>query len=55
MRERKKNDNSGLTVRIVMAMAADMAACRRNTERACVMFQALAKSVGVDVAHEFVE
>lgn len=53
MRERKKNKDDGLTARLVMAMADEMAACKRNTDRACIMFQALAAAAGVNVAHAF--
>jgi hypothetical protein len=54
VREKKKTTrDGGLTTRLILSMATDMAAAKRSTERACIMFEALAKSVGVNVTHAF--
>ena len=50
-----EEQDEGLTARIILVMATEMAAMKRNTERACIMFHALAESVGVSVAHVFAE
>lgn len=49
----KQKIEKGLTERTVMAMATEMAASKLATERSCVLFLALAASVGVDVANAF--
>ena len=55
MGEVQEQQDDGLTARIILVMATEMAAMKRNTERACIMFHALAESVGVSVAHVFAE
>jgi hypothetical protein len=50
VREKKE---LGLTERLIMAMATEMAEALRNTERASIIFQALALSAGVNVLHVF--
>lgn len=44
--------NDGFTERTVMAMATEMAEARNSMHRACVVFAALAKSIGVPVQFE---
>lgn len=51
--QKTSDTDTGLNVRLVMTMASEMATAKRNMERACIIFQALATSVGVNVAHEF--
>lgn len=50
---REKKETTGLTERLIMAMATEMAEALRNTERAALIFQAIALSAGVNVLHVF--
>jgi hypothetical protein len=49
----KKNKDDGLTTRLIMSMAVEMAEGKRNMDRACVIFQTLAVSAGVSVTSAF--
>lgn len=51
----KKETELGLTPRLVLSMASEMAAAKRSTERACIIFQTLADAAGVNVASAFQE
>jgi hypothetical protein len=43
----------GLTERLILSMATDMAETQRGMERAVLIFQALALAAGVNVLHVF--
>jgi hypothetical protein len=53
VRETKKE--LGLTERLILAMAGEMADSLRATKRACIIFQTLAQEAGVNVANAFTE
>jgi hypothetical protein len=49
-------ETTGLTdaaQRLILAMASEMAACLHSTQRACIIFQALALEAGVNVINAF--
>jgi len=52
---KKETKEMGLTERLIMTMANDMAAAQRHMERVCIQFQALAESAGVNVANALIE
>ena len=55
LKVRDEEEDLGLTERIVFAMASEMAASLRATEKSCVLFRALAKSVGINVENAFAD
>lgn len=55
MCERNEETETGLTERLIMSMASEMADMKRATERACIIFQTLAESAGVNVENAFAE
>jgi hypothetical protein len=50
---REEETETGLTERLIMAMASEVADIQRATTRACVIFQALAEAAGVSVVNAF--
>lgn len=53
--KKETEDDPGLTTRLIMSMATEMAETERATKRACIIFQALALAAGVNVANAFAE
>lgn len=52
-KRKKKQLELGLTERLILSMASEMAAAKLNTDRACIIFQALALAAGVNVLSAF--
>lgn len=55
VRAPKETKETGITERLILTMADDVANVEAFAKRVRVQFDALAKSVGVNVANAFVE